>query len=328
MAAAVLILSSGSFYFTFRPEEDEKPEGGFESKIVLGFAQLGDESEWRSASSASIRDAAWRHGVELMFENAQQKQENQIKAIRSFIAHRVDVIAFSPVVETGWDNVLLEAKEAGIPVILVDRLIRTENDGLYVTYIGSDFVEEGRKAGRWLLENFPVSAGSANILEMRGTVGSSPTKGRGAGFREVISGEARFKIVRSITGDFMRSKGREVMEGILADYFDPFRGRSINVLFAHNDDMAMGAIEAMEERGLRPGSDILVISVDAQKSAMEALRQGKANCVVECTPYIGDQLMEAVSSLVSGGEVPPWIYNEENVYTQSDVADDPLERVF
>ncbi|MDR3321551.1 MAG: ABC transporter substrate-binding protein [Synergistaceae bacterium] len=327
MAAAVLILSVGSVYFTFGPREEEKTEEDFESKIVLGFAQLGDESEWRSASSTSIKSAARRHGVELMFENAQQKQENQIKAIRSFIAHRVDVIAFSPVVETGWDNILLEAKEAGIPVVLVDRRIRTENDGLYVTYIGSDFVEEGRKAGRWLTDNFPGD-GDARIVELRGTDGSSPARERAAGFREAISGDGRFKIVRSLTADFMRSKGREAMETILSDYHSPPE-RSIDVLFAHNDDMAMGAIESMEERGLTPGTDVIVISVDAQKSALAALKQGRMNCVVECTPYVGDQLMETAKSLASGGEVPPWIYSEEAVFTRSDAEAELLpERAY
>jgi simple sugar transport system substrate-binding protein len=264
-----------------------------------------------------------------MFENAQQKQENQIKAIRSFIAHRVDVIAFSPVVESGWDNVLLEAKAEGIPVILVDRHIRTDIDGLYVAFIGSNFMEEGRKAGRWLLEKFRDSGGPVRIVELRGTDGSSPAEDRAKGFREIIGKDERFEIVRSLSGDFMRSKGREVMEEILDEvleealpaYRDSFPDGTLDVLFAHNDDMAMGAVEAMEERGLSPGRDVAVISVDAQKSALEALSQGKINCIVECTPYVGEQLMDLVRQLAAGHGVPSTIYSEETVFTEDDPAE-------
>jgi simple sugar transport system substrate-binding protein len=338
----VLILS---LVIAIRFEGGGETYEAFESKIVLGFAQLGAESEWRSSSSASIKEAARKYGVELMFENAQQKQENQIKAIRSFIAHRVDVIAFAPVVESGWDNVLLEAKAEGIPVILVDRRIRTDvREKLYIAFIGSNFIEEGRKAGRWLLEKFrdtadlpqEVSVGPespagtnelrppelerspVNILELRGTDGSSPAEDRAAGFREIIGNDRRFQVVRSLSGDFMRSKGREVMEQVLSDYYDPAAGRTLDVLFAHNDDMAMGAVEAMEERGLRPGRDVVVISVDAQKSALEALRRGKINCVVECAPYIGEQLMDLVKQLVAGRDIPSIIYSEETMFTEDD----------
>jgi simple sugar transport system substrate-binding protein len=249
-----------------------------------------------------------------MFENAQQKQENQIKAIRSFIAHRVDVISFSPVVESGWDNVLLEAKAEGIPVILVDRRIKTDLEDLYVAFIGSDFAEEGRKAGRWLLRKLWDFGGTVKIVELRGTDGSSPTEGRAKGFREMLEGDGRFQIVRSLSGDFMRSKGREVMEEVL----NPSVGQTLNVLFAHNDDMARGAMEAREEHGLRPGRDVVVISVDAQKSALEALKQGRINCIVECTPYVGEQLMDLVRQLTAGRDIPSTIYSQETVFTEDD----------
>ncbi|MDR1482035.1 MAG: ABC transporter substrate-binding protein [Synergistaceae bacterium] len=322
LLAALVLSLLRSVYSARRFGDEDKAAEEFESKIVLGFAQLGAESEWRSSSSASIKEAARKYGVELMFENAQQKQENQIKAIRSFIAHRVDVIAFSPVVELGWDNVLLEAKAEGIPVILVDRHIRTDAERLYAAFIGSDFIEEGRKAGRWLLEKFRNSEGEVKIVELRGTDGSSPTKDRAEGFREMIGNDGRFLIVRSLSGDFMRSKGREVMEEVLSPaYYNPSAGMTLDVLFAHNDDMAMGAIEAMEEHGLRPGRDVVVISVDAQRSALEALRNGKINCIVECTPYIGERLMDLVRQLVAGYEIPSTIYSEETVFTE----DDPVE---
>jgi simple sugar transport system substrate-binding protein len=322
--AAVLVLSFSLIFFTHSKAGDVTPENGFESKIVLGFAQLGAESEWRTSSSASVIDAARKYGVELMFENAQQKQENQIKAIRSFIAHRVDVIAFSPVVESGWDNVLLEARAERIPVILVDRAIQTDFKNVYASFLGSDFTEEGRKAGRWLLEKFADVTGVIDIVELRGTEGASPTKGRAAGFREIISDDGRFRIARSLSGDFMRSKGRETMESILSDYYDPENGRRMDVLFAHNDDMAMGAIEAMEKYGLAPGKDVVVISVDAQRSALEALRQGKINCIVECSPYVGERLMELVRELSSGHAIPETIYSEETIFTEDDPDNLPV----
>jgi simple sugar transport system substrate-binding protein len=326
LLVALVLSLMGSIYFARRFGDGDEVDEAFESKIVLGFAQLGAESEWRSSSSASIKEAARKYGVELMFENAQQKQENQIKAIRSFIAHRVDVIAFSPVVESGWDNVLLEAKAEGIPVILVDRHIRTDVEDLYVAFIGSDFIEEGRRAGRWLLAKFQDTDGEIKIVELRGTDGSSPAEDRAKGFREIIAenGEGKkFRIVRSLSGDFMRSKGREVMEEVLSAYGDPSSGMALDVLFAHNDDMAMGAVEAMEEHGLRPGRDVAVISVDAQKSALEALKEGKINCIVECTPYIGEQLMDLVRQLVAGHGIPSTIYSEETVFTE----DDPVENL-
>jgi simple sugar transport system substrate-binding protein len=330
LAATVASLLFAAFLYVtfFMMGPSDAPAGGYGNKIVLGFAQLGAESEWRSASSESVKRAAEKYGVELMFENAQQKQENQIKAIRSFIAHRVDVIAFAPVVETGWDNVLLEARAEEIPVILVDRKIQTESGGLYVSFLGSDFTEEGRKAGRWMTRKFGGINRDVNIVELRGTDGASPTMGRSEGFRDAISSDARFKIIRSESGDFMRSKGRETMEGILSEYRVPGGERRIDVLFAHNDDMAIGAVEAMEARGIAPGRDVVIISVDAQKSALEALKERKLNCVVECSPYIGERLMELVASLVSGDEIPPAIFTEETMFTEDDPPDSLPERPY
>jgi simple sugar transport system substrate-binding protein len=316
--SAVLALLFGLAFFVGLGRDEAPPEAPFGAKVVLGFAQLGAESEWRSASSESVKRAAEKYGVELMFENAQQKQENQIKAIRSFIAHRVDVIAFSPVVESGWDNVLLEARSARIPVILVDRTIETELSDVYISFLGSDFREEGRKAGRWLKGKFAGSGGDVDIVELRGTEGASPTKGRAEGFREVLSGDGRFKIVRSLSGDFMRSKGREAMERVLSEYYSPSEGRDMDVIFAHNDDMAMGVIEALEKRGIAPGNDVVIISVDAQRSAIEAMKEGKINCIVECTPYVGERLMSLVTALASGDSIPPAIYSEEAIFTEDD----------
>jgi ABC-type sugar transport system substrate-binding protein len=279
-----------------------------QGKIVLGFSQIGAESEWRTANTESIKSAAKEHGIELKFSDAQQKQENQIKAIRSFIAQKVDVIAFSPVVESGWGTVLREAKAAKIPVILSDRAVNEKDDSLWVSFMGSDFVEEGRKAGRWLLENYK-GQGDVNIVELQGTVGSAPAIDRKKGFEEIIKAQPRFKIIRSQTGDFTRAKGKEVMEAFLKA-----EGKKINVLYAHNDDMAIGAIQAIEEAGLKPAKDITIISIDAVKGAFEAMMAGKLNVSVECSPLLGPQLMAAVKDLKAGKTLPRRIVTEEGIF--------------
>ena len=278
--------------------------------MVMGFSQVGAESEWRTANTASIKDAAQKDGVTLKFADAQQKQENQVKAIRSFIAQKVDVIAFSPVVESGWDTVLREAKAAKIPVILTDRAVNVTDKSLYVTFIGSDFVEEGRRAGRWLLERAKKTPDATlNIVELQGTVGSAPAIDRKAGFEQEIAANSKLKIIRSQTGDFTRAKGKEVMEAFLKA-----EGKKINVLYAHNDDMAIGAIQAIEEAGLKPGVDIIVISIDGVKGAFEAMMAGKLNVTVECSPLLGPQLMKIARDVLAGKAVPKRITTEEGVF--------------
>ena len=277
-------------------------------KIVLGFAQVGAESEWRTANTESIKSAAKDAGIELKFSDGQQKQENQIKAIRAFIAQKVDVIAFSPVVASGWGTVLREAKAAGIPVILSDRAVDEKDSSLWVSFMGSDFVEEGRKAGRWLLENYKAP-GDVNIVELQGTVGSAPAIDRKKGFEEIIAAQPRFKIIRSQTGDFTRAKGKEVMEAFLKA-----EGKKINVLYAHNDDMAIGAIQAIEEAGLKPAKDITIISIDGVKGAFQAMMAGKLNVSVECSPLLGPQLMQAVKDLKAGKTLPKRIVTQEGIF--------------
>lgn len=278
--------------------------------LTIGFSQVGAESEWRTANTTSIKDAAKKAGVIMKFADAQQRQENQVKAIRSFIAQRVDIIAFSPVVESGWDTVLREAKAAKIPVILTDRGVKVTDPSLYVTLLGSDFVEEGRRAARWLVEHAKKNPGRVyNIVELQGTVGSAPAIDRKVGFAEVIKGEPRLKMLRSQTGDFTRTKGKEVMEAFLKS-----EGRNITVLYAHNDDMAIGAIQAIEEAGMKPGKDILVISIDGVRGAFEAMLQGKLNVTVECNPLLGPQLMQAALAVKAGKPVPKRIVVNEGVF--------------
>lgn len=290
------------------PPEEESAE---DRKVMLGFAQLGFESGWRVGNTRDILDAADRAGIQIMYRNANMRQEEQIKAIRSFIAYQVDVISFSPIVESGWDIVLQEAKDAGIPVLLTDRLVDVEDETLYAGFVGSDFMEEGRMAGRFLLQK-AEGMDKVRIVEITGTEGSTPMQDRYAGFREVLEGDGRFEIVASISGDFMRSKGKECMEGILGAYGD------IDVLYAHNDAMTMGAIEAIEAAGLRPGEDIIIISVDGEQGAIDLLREGKINCVVECTPLIGDTVMELVKKLAAGEPIDRATYSEERAFTEFD----------
>jgi simple sugar transport system substrate-binding protein len=300
---------------------DSPASANGEKPIVLGFSQIGAESEWRTANTRSVQSAAKEAGIDLRFSDAQQKQENQIKALRSFIAQRVNVIAFSPVVETGWETVLREAKAANIPVILTDRAVEVSDESLYLSLIGSDFVEEGRKAGRWLLEYFANDPAKAamdeiNIVELQGTVGSAPANDRKKGFAEVIGTDRRFKIIRSQTGDFTRAKGKEVMEAFLKA-----EGRRINVLFAHNDDMAIGAIQAIEEAGFKPGTDITIVSIDGVKGAFEAMIAGKLNVTVECNPLLGPQLMDAVKEVAAGRPIPRRIVTEEGVFPRETAAE-------
>lgn len=279
--------------------------------VIVGFAQLGSESGWRVGNTKDIIAAAERAGVQLMYKNADQKQENQIKAIRSFIAYQVDVIAFAPIVEDGWDNVLREAKDAGIPVLLTDRYIHTEDESLFVGFIGSDFLEEGRSAGRFLLKK-AEGMDNIRIVEITGTVDSTPMKQRAIGFREMIAGDSRFNIIQSVSGDFLRSKGKEWMESILEQEQD------IDVLYSHNDAMTLGALEAIEAAGLVPGKDIIIVTVDGEQGAVDLLREGKINCVVECTPLIGDTIMALAKKLANGEAIERITYSQERTFSEFD----------
>ena len=284
--------------------------GGGNDKIVLGFSQVGAESGWRTANTTSIKEAAAEAGIELKFDDAQQKQENQIKAIRNFIQQKVDVIAFSPVVESGWDTVLKEAKDAKIPVILTDRAVDSADKSLYKTFLGSDFVKEGRLAGEWLVEQKKAASGPVTIVELQGTTGSAPANDRKKGFAEAIAANPNLKIVASQSGDFTRAGGKQVMEQFLK------ANPKIDVLFAHNDDMGLGALEAISAAGKTPGKDITIITVDAVKDGMQALADGKFNFIAECSPLLGPQLMELVKKVKAGEEVPARIETEETTFTQ------------
>ena len=282
------------------------------SELVVGYSQIGAESEWRTGNTASIKEAAAELGVELLFSDAQQKQENQIKAIRTFIAQQVDVIGVSPVVETGWESVFKEAKDAGIPIILVDRRASVSEE-LYATFLGSDFLEEGRNSARIMVD---LLDGQGNIAELVGTEGSAPAIDRAIGFREILEDYPEMTIIVSETGDFTRAKGREVMEGFLKTH-----GDQIDALYAHNDDMAIGAIRAIEDYGLKPGEDIKIVSIDAIRDAFQAMIEGKINATVECNPLLGPQFFELALKVVNGEDVPKWIPSEESIFFPEDAAE-------
>lgn len=283
--------------------------------LVVGFSQIGSESGWRAAETTLTKQQAEKRGIDLKFADAQQKQENQIKALRSFIAQGVDAILVAPVVATGWDEVLEEAKEAEIPVILLDRTVDADKE-LYMTAVTSDLVHEGKVAGEWLAKT--VGDKPCNIVELQGTTGSSPAIDRKKGFEEGIASKANLKIVRSQTGDFTRTKGKEVMESFLKAEDG---GKNICALYAHNDDMAVGAIQAIKEAGLKPGSDILVVSIDAVPDIFLAMAAGEANATVELTPNMAGPAFDALEAFKKDGTMPPkWIQTESKLYTQ---ADDP-----
>jgi len=283
--------------------------GASHKKIVLGFSQVGSESGWLAANTKSIKDSSKVAGISLKFSDAQQKQENQIAAIRSYIQQHVDVIAFSPVVASGWDPVLQEAKRAHIPVVLTDRAVDSKDKSLYVTFLGSDFIREGRYVGQWVAKQYKASTKDVNIVELQGTTGSSPAIDRAKGFRAMIKGNKHLKIIASQTGEFTRAKGKEVMAAFLKAH------KNIDLLFAHNDDMGLGAIEAIEEAGLKPGKDIKIVTIDAVHDGMVALSQGKINFIAECSPLLGPQLMALVKKTVAHQSVPKRIVTKETTFT-------------
>lgn len=284
-------------------------DAGSGDLISVGFAQVGAESGWRAANTTSIQESLTKeNGFDLKFSDAQQKQENQIQAIRSYIAQGVDVIAFSPVVESGWDAVLEEARTADIPVVLTDRAVDSEDESLYVSFLGSDFVVEGEKAGQWVVDEFGDE--EVNIVELQGTTGSAPANDRKEGFESVIEGHDNLKIIASQTGNFTRSEGKTVMEGFLQANPD------IDLVYAHNDDMGLGAMEAIEAAGKVPGVDIKIVTIDAVKDGMQALADGKFNFIVECSPLLGPQLAEIIKQIEAGETPEKRIITEETTFTQ------------
>ncbi len=309
------------------PAEDVMQEE--EDYIVIGLSQVGSESDWRNANTGSFKDEfTAKNGYYLLFEDAQQKQENQLKAIRDFILQEVDYIILDPIVETGWDTVLMEAKDAGIPVILVDRQIVVEDDGLYACWVGSDFQEEGRRAGQWL-EKYLKSQGrqeeEIRIVTLQGTPRSSAQIGRTAGFQEALSQNKNWKMLERRNGEFTQAKGQEVMRDFLRSYKD------IDVLISENDNMTFGAIEAIESAGRTcgPKGDIIVISFDAVRAAIQFMQEGKIHADFECNPLLGPRVSKIIEKLEAGEDVEKIQYIEEQYFDFSmDLEKILKERVY
>ena len=295
-------------------------------KLILGFSQIGSESAWRTRNTQSIFEAAAENDIQIIFDDAQQKQENQLKAIRSFIVYQVDVIAFVPIVEDGWDNVLTEAKEAGIPVILVDRQINAD-PSLYAGFLGEDGLEEGRRAARFLINKCRNKAETVTIYEMSGTENSSVVRDRAKGFREIIEKEQKFQIIHSEDGDFLRSRGKEIAENLILNSSKSagsykkdglyYNNQKIDAVYSHNDSMTLGLLDSIETYGVNT-RDTIIISVDAEQKSIDALKEGKLNCVVECNPNLGPMLMALVKQIAAGKSIPRITYNSETLFTEDD----------
>jgi len=335
-----LLTGCGKF---FDVNDLEKENKGYnptadENVVSVGVSQVGSESVWRTANTASVQEAISRsNGYFLIFDNARQKQENQIKAIRSFISRRVDYIVFSPITETGWDTVLQEAKDAGIPVILMDRRVDVADTSLYTAWVGSDFYEEGRQAGVWL-EEYEITHpknqkqdrkqdqdqdqnqendddNTLNIVVLKGTEGASSVIGRTDGFQEIADAHKNWKILASVDADYTTARAEEEMQALLQKYPD------IDVVVSQNDDMTFGAIEAIKQAGLTPGidGDIVLISFDATKSALEMVSQGIIGVDIECNPLLGDSVSQIIKAIENGEEYEKNNYIHEMSFTIDNV---------
>jgi ABC-type sugar transport system substrate-binding protein len=275
-------------------------------KITVGFAQTGAESAWRTANTKSMKDEAEKRGITLKFVDGQSKQENQLAGVRSFIAQKVDAIVIAPIVETGWEPVLADAKAAKIPVVIMDRKVKVSDESLYAAFVGSDFYEEGRMAVEWLAKN---AGNRTNIVELQGEPGSAAANDRKKAFADGLAKHPALKMLDSQTGNFRRAEGKTVMEALLKKH-----GKSIQILYAHNDDMALGAIQAIEEAGMKPGTDILIVTIDAIKEAVQAVVDGKINCTVECNPLFGPKIYDTVEKILKGESVPKSSANKDELF--------------
>lgn len=305
--------------------EGEKKEAAADGDLItVGYAQVGAESDWRTANTESFKSTfTEENGYKLIFDDAQQKQENQIKAIRSFIQQDVDYIVVAPVVETGWETVLEEAKEAGIPVILSDRQMQLSDDSLYEAWVGGNFVKEGETCGDWLadyLEKQGRADEEINMVTIQGTIGASAQVGRTEGMENKLKEHSNWNMLDKQSGEFTQAKGQEVMESMLKQY------DNINVVYCENDNEAFGAIDAIEAAGKTVGSDIangeiMVISFDTTNAGLTDTLAGKITCDVECNPLHGPRAEELIKALEAGEEVQKLNYVDEEIFATDDTVD-------
>ena len=291
--------------------------------ITVGFSQVGAESDWRTANTESMKSTfSEENGYELIFDDAQQKQENQLTAIRNFIQQEVDYIVLAPVTETGWDTVLQEAKDAGIPVIIVDRMVDVSDDSLYTTWIGTDALCEGRKAAEWLngfAEAKGIAASDIHIADIQGTIGSTAQIGRTKGLEEGVD-KYGWDLVAQQTGEFTQAKGQEVMESMLKQY------DNINVVYCENDNEAFGAIDALKAAGKTPGKDVTIISFDAIKAALKKVQSGEINAEFECNPLHGPRVAELAKKIMKGEKVDKIQYVDEQVFTKDNTTKEVINK--
>ncbi len=313
-AIALIAALSMSMVFAGGSQEAAPAAEADDGLIVVGYAQVGAESDWRTANTASFKSTfTEENGYRLIFDDAQQKQENQIKAIRNFIQQDVDYIVLAPVVETGWETVLQEAKDAGIPVILSDRMVNVSDDSLYLCWVGGNFIKEGEDAGRWLIDYLDKKGKgdeTINIVTLQGTIGASAQVGRTEGFGNILKTQPNWNMLAMQTGEFTQAKGQEVMESFLKSYPD------IDVVVAENDNMAFGAIDAIKAAGRTcgPNGDITIISFDAVKAAFDAMIAGDLDAAFECNPLHGPRVAEIIQKLERGESVEKIQYVDETYF--------------
>lgn len=292
----------------------QEPE---QNLIVVGFSQVGAESDWRNANTLSMQEAlSVENGYRLILDDAQQKQERQITAIRNFINQGVDYIVLAPTTETGWDTVLSEAKSAGIPVIIVDRMIETSNTSLFTCWVGSDFLKEGKTAVSWMEKSFPDTP--LQIVHLQGNIGSSAQLGRTEGLEEGIAAHENWTLAFQGSGDFTQAKGQELIEAVLEE------GIEFNVIYSENDNMTYGAIDALTEAGIRPGKDVVIISFDANSKALEMLKDGTINYDVECNPLHGPRVQTLIEQLESNEPFSKYTYVEESAFDASGLTEEMI----
>jgi ABC-type sugar transport system substrate-binding protein len=286
--------------------------GGKEGKLRVGFSQTENDGPWRIAETQSMRDEAAKRGHDLIVTDARGDTANQVSNLEDLIAQRVDAIFLAPREAKGFEGPLQAAKEAGIPVILIDREVAGAPGEDFITFIGSNFVEEGRRAGEWLVKQ---TGGKAGIIELLGTAGSSVAIDRHNGFVEAIKAHPDMKIIASQDANFTRAQGQKVMENLIQAH-----GKSITVVYAHNDEMALGAIQALKAAGMQPGKDVIVVSVDGQKSALEAIVRGEMNATVECNPRFGPIAFDTLEKHLRGEKIPPKIIVPDKFFDSSNAA--------
>ena len=290
----------------------------YEDFIVVGFSQVGAESDWRNANTKSMQDAlSENNGYRLILDDAQQKQERQITAIRNFIHQGVDYIVLAPTTEKGWETVLAEAKAAGIPVIIVDRMIEIKDDSLFTCWIGSDFLGEGRNAVRWMNAHFDGQP--LRIVHLQGNIGSSAQIGRTAGLNEGLAAHPEWELVYRENGDFTQAKGQELIEALLAD------GVTFDLLYSENDNMTYGAIDALKKAGLTPGKDVTIVSFDASHHALELVQDGEISYDVECNPLHGPRVESIIQRLENGQTPPKLTYVQETAFDTETITQDIMD---